>query len=35
MCSQAVQLDACGLKAGGGLSESMARFGAYSSVLIG
>eukprot|EP01046_Picozoa_sp_COSAG06_P085440 COSAG06_NODE_32139_length_510_cov_2.350365_2_plen_24_part_01 len=24
MCSQAVQLDACGLKAGGGLSESMA-----------
>ena len=35
MCSQAVHLDACGLKAGGGLSESMARFGAYSSVLIG
>ncbi len=31
----AVQLDACGLSAGGEMSESMVRFAAYSSVLIG
>ena len=31
----AVQLDACGLKSGGPMSESMIRFAAYSSVLIG
>ena len=31
----AVQLDPCGLKTGGSMSESMVRFAAYSSVLIG